>query len=323
MHNGSSGRSNRGTPFALSWEHGEVVDLSADGAQLRCEPRAMADAYKGQTFDMTIRSNFEMLRVRAQVAWVRREGVATKRVVLGVKFVGLTPGQKSAIAAFASDGFVRPVEAEACNHIPAENAPPAVERRTIAGVLDLYALLGARAGDDEDRIREAYRAEASKWHPDHNKAPDAAQRFDELTKAYRTLRDPEARARYDALVHDALADALGPAPAAPRGKPSDRRDGPRLRASELRTDLGKVLDVSKSGLRIETSKRLKPGKSVSVAIADDQGALDLRARVMWVRPSGLGKRQIGLQIEHPNEDQRRLFWDLVRSDLNGIGSRAA
>ena len=38
---------------------------------------------------------------------------------------------------------------------------------------------------------------AKEWHPDKNKAPEAQERFVEITKAYELLNDPERRRQYD------------------------------------------------------------------------------------------------------------------------------
>ena len=69
---------------------------------------------------------------------------------------------------------------------------------------DLYAVLGLTRAD-ADRpdwrsvLKRAYRALALLFHPDKNpRDPDAAAaRFLEISEAYKTLADDEARARYD------------------------------------------------------------------------------------------------------------------------------
>jgi len=65
---------------------------------------------------------------------------------------------------------------------------------------DFYNVLGIARNASPDAIKKAYRALARRWHPDKN--PDdeqAAQRFKDITEAYRTLSDPEQRKRYDRL----------------------------------------------------------------------------------------------------------------------------
>ena len=64
---------------------------------------------------------------------------------------------------------------------------------------DLYALLNVPSTATKKEIKAAYKKAALKFHPDVNKAPDAAERFNEVKQAYQTLSDEDSRRRYDAL----------------------------------------------------------------------------------------------------------------------------
>jgi len=65
----------------------------------------------------------------------------------------------------------------------------------------LYDLLGARADDDAEGLRDAFRKAAKANHPDlHAGDPDAPMRFREIVEAYDILRDVEQRATYDRLL---------------------------------------------------------------------------------------------------------------------------
>jgi hypothetical protein len=64
---------------------------------------------------------------------------------------------------------------------------------------DYYVILGISSGATLADIKRAYRRLAKQYHPDVNAAPDAAERFRELTEAYDTLSDPDRRRRYDRL----------------------------------------------------------------------------------------------------------------------------
>ena len=70
------------------------------------------------------------------------------------------------------------------------------------GAKDFYETLGVSRTAKQDEIQRAYRKLARKWHPDVNKAPEAEDRFKELSEAYEVLSDQAKRARYDAFGVD-------------------------------------------------------------------------------------------------------------------------
>ena len=70
---------------------------------------------------------------------------------------------------------------------------------------DYYEVLGVDRQADEATIKKAYRKLAMKYHPDRN--PDnkeAEEKFKEIGEAYEVLSDPEKRAAYDRMGHDAF-----------------------------------------------------------------------------------------------------------------------
>jgi molecular chaperone DnaJ len=66
---------------------------------------------------------------------------------------------------------------------------------------DYYEVLGVPKEASEKEIKTAYRKLAMLHHPDRSDAPEAEEKFKELSEAYAVLSDPDKRQKYDQFGH--------------------------------------------------------------------------------------------------------------------------
>lgn len=60
-----------------------------------------------------------------------------------------------------------------------------------------YQILGVQKNANISTIKEAYRRNALRYHPDKNTSPEASANFQLISEAYSVLGDPYKRGRYD------------------------------------------------------------------------------------------------------------------------------
>lgn len=63
-----------------------------------------------------------------------------------------------------------------------------------------YDVLGVSPSDDRHRVREAFRDQARRYHPDHNPSPEASAHLHRILEAWQVLGDESDRADYDSWL---------------------------------------------------------------------------------------------------------------------------
>ena len=93
----------------------------------------------------------------------------------------------------------------------------------------------------------------------------------------------------------------------------DRRHG-RVRLEETSVSIGRVLDLSRSGLRVRTAKPIKPNSPpINVGFTFDDEQITVQCKVAWIEKDGLFKRQVGLEFQGLDDHQAKLLAELARS----------
>lgn len=100
-----------------------------------------------------------------------------------------------------------------------------------------------------------------------------------------------------------------------RSDGQNNRKGGRLRCELIACDLGDVLDMSRTGMRVKgkRSPGVKPGECYSITITGPGAKLTIGTRVVWVKKSGLFHSEVGLEFTEIPEHAEGAFKALVRS----------
>ena len=69
---------------------------------------------------------------------------------------------------------------------------------------DLYSILGISRSANDSEIKKSYKKLAFQYHPDKNNAPDAQDKFRDISEAYEILTNTERRRMYDNFGYEAV-----------------------------------------------------------------------------------------------------------------------
>jgi hypothetical protein len=105
---------------------------------------------------------------------------------------------------------------------------------------------------------------------------------------------------------------------------NNRRHG-RLRCRQLPCDLGEVVDMSASGMKMKSSRAPKVGLGdvVSVTLHYPLGDLPIRARVVWMKKLAYRSYEIGLEFEQVTPAIKASLSVVVQTATDRHGGRSA
>ncbi len=133
------------------------------------------------------------ISLHGKVVWVKRPSLFRRHHQYGVQFINVEASLRERLEHVGQYGFD--------SGPSAEQVQDRVRRKVLASieVEDLYPIMGVSPSATQEDLGRAYRALVRRWHPDVCKDPGAEAELARVSKAYRVLRDPELRARYDEM----------------------------------------------------------------------------------------------------------------------------
>lgn len=91
-----------------------------------------------------------------------------------------------------------------------------------------------------------------------------------------------------------------------------RRHG-RVRCQDIECNLGVILDLSASGVRIRSRRSMQSGAVFPVRLVASEYCVEIQAIVRWTARAGLFSSEVGLEFMHVNDDAKKLLCDMARS----------
>lgn len=174
-----------------AFNFGEVVDLSATGMRVRRPGKPIVAVGGVEKFVLVAGAG--PISLKGKVVWVRGPSIFSRVHEYGVHFLNVDGALKERLIHVGQYGFDSGPAAQSLEDRGRQRVLAQIE------VEDLYPILGVSPNASREELATAYRALVRRWHPDVCKEPGAAEELARGSKAYRVLRDPELRAKYDEM----------------------------------------------------------------------------------------------------------------------------
>ena len=163
---------------------GRVADITGSGMRLIFPKGNTPEVGEVQTY--IFNDGRDTLEVTGSVKWVRKGSAFSRQAEAGIEFVKLDQGVRDSMIRLAVQGKINDKKA---GYVRIEQT-------------DLYKLLGVTRYATPEQLDEAFNTECQRWGGDDPTLPQAAQKLDEIYKAFAVLSDPDKRANYDKRFAD-------------------------------------------------------------------------------------------------------------------------
>lgn len=132
---------------------------------------------------------------------------------------------------------------------------------------DYYKILGLKNSNvTSEEIKQAYREQAKKYHPDINTTSDfAEERFKDINEAYKTLSNSSSKRKYDRMWNSRIGKKQ-------KNKNQSKKEKKSIFAQFFEMFFGEIKQKEKNSSKTENKKLTKNGENIeteiSVSIAD-------------------------------------------------------
>jgi len=178
---------------SITCDLGNVIDLSTAG--LRVAGSGKPPLQTGQSGQIKLTIPEGVLAVHGRVVWSRRTGF--RRFEMGIEFQNVKRSVTAALDSLARFGFLGFGDGSKASTGSGGTSSNKPQVQVTMDLPDYYAILGVDSEASDSDLREAFRAQARKWHPDVTDDPNGEERFIQLNEAYDFLKDPVRRRVYD------------------------------------------------------------------------------------------------------------------------------
>jgi len=82
----------------------------------------------------------------------------------------------------------------------------------------------------------------------------------------------------------------------------------------VKQGMGRTLNISESGILLETHFPIEPSHTVQVTISLEEDLLDMKGKPVHVKSLDGGKYQIGIQFDNLDENAANILQNFINSD---------